>query len=122
MTTPAPQPQAVSEEIVCAHLLTQRALELAGKRLLTRAVRGTYTGDLRQLHQHVPVDASQLPRLLAGAFDWMDDPSLAGMVQLDPVRFRRELESYVGGLLTSGTAHDVRYLTAVVTRARRSAA
>jgi len=115
-------PQQASEEIVCAHLLTQRALELAGKRLLTRAVRGTYSGDLRELHQFVPVAADQLPRLLAGAFDWMEDPSLAGMIQLDPVRFRQELESYVGGLLTSGTVHDVRYLPQVVQRARRSAA
>jgi len=119
VTTP---PMQAQEEIVCAHLLTQRALELAGKRLLTRGVRGTYSGDLRQLHQHVPVSADQLPRLLAGAFDWMEEEPLTGMVHLDPVSFRRELESYVGGLLTSGTAHDVRYLPQVVQRARRSAA
>lgn len=117
----AAAPELASTEIITAHLLTQRALELAGKRMLTRERRGQYGDtDVKTLHQHLPVASADLPRLLAGAFDWVDD--LAGMVHLDAARFRAELTEYVGGLLTTGTGHDVRYLAAVVRKARRGAA
>src|SRR4051812_21212771 len=105
-----------SPQIVCAHLLTQRALELAGKRLLTREIRGTYDGDLRRLHEKIPVTAPMLDRLLSGAWDWV--PEIAVLVALDPVCLRAELADYVGSLLTTGQRHELRYLAAVVGRAR----
>lgn len=107
----------VDAEVVAAHLLTQRALELAGKRLLTRERRGQFASvDVRRLHERVRVNPEQLPRLLVGAFDWCDE--LAGLIAIDPARFRAELAEYVGGLLTTGTRHEVRYLPAVVRKAR----
>jgi hypothetical protein len=116
----AQAPDMATAEIVCAHLLTNRALELAGKRLLTREIRGTYDGDLRRLHLQMKVTASQLDRLLAGAWDWV--PEIAGLVGLDPVMLRAQLQDYVGSLLTSGQPHDVRYLAQVVRKCQRRAA
>jgi hypothetical protein len=114
-------PELASAEIVCAHLLTNRALELAGKRLLTREIRGTYDGDLRRLHEQMQVTPGMLDRLLAGAWDWIEE--IAALVGLNPLALRCELTDYVGSLLTTGQRHDVRYLAAVVQKARtRSAA
>jgi hypothetical protein len=113
-------PELATPQIVCAHLLTQRALELAGKRLLTREIRGTYDGDVRCLYEQMRVSTSQLDKLLAGAWDWVEE--IAGLVDLEPAALRRELADYVGSLLTSGTPHEVRYLTAVVQRVSRRVA
>lgn len=105
-------------ETLAAHLLTQRALELAGKRLLTRERRGQYASvDVRRLHERVRVVPEQIPRLLVGAFDWCDE--LTGLIAVDPARLRLELTEYVGGLLTTGTRHEIRYLPTVVSKARR---
>lgn len=105
-------------ETVAAHLLIQRALELAGKRLLTREHRGQYGAvDVRRLHERIRVVPEQLPKLLLGAFDWCEE--LAGLIGVDPARLRVELTEYVGGLLTTGTRHEVRYLATVVSKARR---
>jgi hypothetical protein len=109
-------PELATPEIVCAHLLTNRALELAGKRLLTREIRGTYQGDLRQLHLQMKVTPGMLDRLLSGAWDWVDE--IAVLVRMDPVALRAELSDYVGSLLTSGQRHEVRYLQAVVRKAQ----
>lgn len=103
-------------ETVAAHLLVQRALELAGKRLLNRQLRGNFSGDLRTLHCQVPVRRDQLPRVLAGAFDWV--PEVAAMLDLDPDRLQTELAEYVGSLICSGTRHDRAYLPAVLRKAR----
>lgn len=118
-TTPLHRLPAVGTDgdLVAAHLLVQRALELAGKRLLTRERRGSYSGDVRRLHEQVRVTTAQLPRLLAGAFDWCDE--LDGMVTVDPARFRLELTEYVGGLLMSGQPHSTAYLPAVIRKATR---
>jgi hypothetical protein len=86
-------PDLASPEIVCAHLLTNRALELAGKRLLTREIRG--------------------------AWDWVEE--IACLVDLDGPCLRTELADYVGSLLTSGQRHEVAYLTAVVSKTRTRA-
>lgn len=115
MTTAAPTAVA-SGDTVAAHLLVQRALELAGKRLLTRERRGSYSGDVRRLHEQVRVAPAQLPKLLAGAFDWCDE--LEGLITVDPARFRAELTEYVGGLLLSGQQHRTSYLPAVLRKAR----
>jgi hypothetical protein len=109
-------PDLASPEIVCAHLLTNRALELAGKRLLTREIRGTYDGDLRRLHEQMKVTPAMLDRLLSGAWDWVEE--IACLVDLDGACLRAELADYVGSLLTSGQRHEVAYLTAVVSKTR----
>jgi hypothetical protein len=105
-------PELATPQIVCAHLLTNRALELAGKRLLTREIRGTYAGDLRRLHEQMTVTVPMLDRLLSGAWDWVEE--IAVLVGLDPGALRAELADYVGQLLTSGQQHDVRYLAVVI--------
>jgi hypothetical protein len=112
-------PDLASPEIVCAHLLTNRALELAGKRLLTREIRGTYDGDLRRLHEQMKVTPAMLDRLLSGAWDWVEE--IACLVDLDGPCLRTELADYVGSLLTSGQRHEVAYLTAVVSKTRTRA-
>jgi hypothetical protein len=112
-------PDLASPEIVCAHLLTNRALELAGKRLLTREIRGTYDGDLRRLHEQMKVTPAMLDRLLSGAWDWVEE--IACLVDLDGPCLRTELADYVGSLLTSGQRHEVAYLTAVVSKPRTRA-
>jgi hypothetical protein len=112
-------PDLASPEIVCAHLLTNRALELAGKRLLTREIRGTYDGDLRRLHEQMKVTPAMLDRLLSGAWDWVEE--IACLVDLDGPCLRTELADYVGSLLTSGHRHEVAYLTAVVSKTRTRA-
>lgn len=104
-------------EVLAAHLLVQRALELSGKRLLNRHLRGTYAGDLRCLHEVVPVRADQLPRLLAGALDWADEAAV--WVGCEPASFRDELTGYVGGLLLAGRPHTVAQLDAVLSRVAR---
>lgn len=113
-TPPAASGPGLPCEVLAAHLLCQRALELAGKRLLNRSLRGTYSGDLRRLHEHVPVRAEQLPRLLAGALDWADEAAV--WVGLDPVSFRAALTEYVGGLLLAGRPHTAAQLPAVLHR------
>lgn len=118
MTAPTAAVTRLDSETLAAHLLTQRALELAGKRLLTRERRGQYAAvDVRSLHERVRVNASDLPRLLVGAFDWCEE--LAGLIAVDPAAFRAELTDYVGGLLTTGTRHEITYLTTVVAKVRR---
>jgi hypothetical protein len=107
-------------DLVAAHLLVLRALELAGKRNRNqnRALRGQYAGiDFRTAHEHIRIHPDQLPKLLAGAFDWCEE--VAGLVALDPGRLRAELTEYVGGLLLSGQPHSTAYLSAVVRKARQ---
>jgi hypothetical protein len=112
-------PQLASREIVCAHLLTQRALDIAGKRMMTRGMKAELKDiDPRRRHEHVEIRVDQLPYLLQNAFDWVEE--LALMVRLDPVRLRRELVEYVGSLIIHGQPHDVSYLTAVVKRAKQA--
>lgn len=114
-------PRLASREVVCAHLLTQRALDIAGKRMMTRDMKESLKDiDPRVRHEHTKIQADQLPHVLQGAFDWVEE--LSGMVGLDPALFRRELVEYVGSLIISGQPHDVRYLVPVVQRARRVSA
>jgi hypothetical protein len=114
-------PRLASREVVCAHLLTQRALDIVGKRMMTRDMKESLKDiDPRVRHEHTRIQADQLPHLMQNAFDWVEE--LAVMVGLDPGLFRRELVEYVGSLVVSGQPHDVRYLVQVVQRSRRKAA
>lgn len=117
-TAPPAGAPGMTCDVLAAHLLVQRALELAGKRLLNRSLRGTYRGDLRRLHEHVRVAEEQLPRLLAGALDWADEA--AEWVGVDPASFRDELTGYVGGLLTGGRPHTAGALPGVLARVVRA--
>jgi hypothetical protein len=114
-------PKLASREVVVAHLLTQRALDIAGKRLMTRDQKASLKDiDPRHRHEHVNVEVDQLPYLLQSAFDWVEE--LATMVGLDHTLLRPQLVEYVGSLITNGQPHDVRYLVSVIQRARRRAA
>lgn len=99
-------------DVLAAHLLCQRALELAGKRLLNRTLRGTYTGDLRDLHTHVDVTADQLPRLLAGAFDWAEEAAV--LLGVDGTDFAAALTAHIGGLLLTGAPYRIGQLPTVL--------
>lgn len=112
MTT-TPTAVSVPADVLAAHLLVQRALDLAGKRLLTRTLRARY-GDVdpRTRHRHIPVTADQLPRLLAGALDWADET--AAWVGHDPEAFRAVLVDYVSRLLLDGRLHTLDALAGVL--------
>ncbi|MBT2226270.1 hypothetical protein [Nonomuraea sp. NEAU-A123] len=91
-----------------AELAVQRALELAGKRLLTRHYRATRP-DLNHtpattLHVHIPAAEHELDRLLAGAWD----PVLAVVPNARALVDR--LDEYVRDLLRTSTAHEAQYL------------
>ncbi|MFC1410398.1 hypothetical protein ACEZCY_14145 [Streptacidiphilus sp. N1-12] len=78
-----------------------RALELAGKRLLTRDLRATYQQvSPHELHTHVTVAERDLDRLLAGAWDHLpltlpEYPGLAASA-----------DQYVRALLLTGEPHS----------------
>lgn len=115
---PAPSPRALPQRPVAApdnapsappvaaaalDVAVYRALELAGKRLLTRDLRATYQ-HVRptELHTHVTVAERDLDRLLAGAWDYLPDslpeyPDLAASA-----------DQYVRALLLTGEPHSRR--------------
>lgn len=93
---------------VGADLVVRRALEVAGKRLLTRAARveGKCHGTpAHLLHTQLKVlDHSHAVSLLAGAFDHVDD--LATRVGVKPDDLTRSLDMYCRELLLRGAAHE----------------
>lgn len=99
------------ELLSAAHLAVLRALEFAGKRLITRARRG----ELLPLpawtrHVNLAVEPADLDRLLDGIWD-MVAAALPAHPGLVPV-----LDRYVRDLLLAGQAHELRYLqTALAT-------
>ena len=111
-----PPPTAVS---IAANGLVVRALELAGKRLLTPTHRGVFgTTPPHLLHTKILVGSSaHAETLLAGAWDqW--DYYFAGVPaprkQLQPV-----LHSYAKGLLTNRIEHSPTLLAAMLQEASR---
>jgi hypothetical protein len=91
-----------------AELAVQRALELAGKRLLTRHWRANKPelnhAPPATLHVHIPAAEHDLDRLLAGAWD----PLLAVVPDAD--RLAARLDEYVRDLLRTSTPHEAQYL------------
>ena len=111
-----PPPTAVS---IAANGLVVRALELAGKRLLTPTHRGVFgTTPPHLLHTKILVGSSaHAETLLAGAWDqW--DAYFAGIraprAALQPV-----LHSYAKGLLTNRIEHSPTLLAAMLQEASR---
>lgn len=100
---PSNAPSAPPVAAAALDVAVYRALELAGKRLLTRDLRASYQ-HVRpyELHTHVTVAERDLDRLLAGAWDYLplslpEYPDLA--VSAD---------QYVRALLLTGVPHSRR--------------
>ena len=100
-------------------LAVMRALEIAGKRLLSgagRAYRGKVTGPSWSIHTHPdlrPAEA-QLDALLSGAYDTLRESPLGqapGAVEL--------VDGYVRALLVAGVGHTPTYLAAAIEQQRR---
>lgn len=118
-TTPAQQGnRGFAAMLPAAEQIVLRALEVAGKRQLTRASRGRY-GDVEafELHVQLPVsDRDRADELLAGA--WSTVPNLAAHYQVPPAELERLLREYCVELLAHGYAHDPALLREVMVRAR----
>lgn len=98
--------------LVASDVTVRRALELAGKRMLTASLRGMYA-DLpaHKMHTKVRVsgDESQLDRILAGAWDHVDE---AFEDIADPARMKALLDRYAKGLINSNMEHNRSLLAA----------
>lgn len=91
-----------------ADMAVHRALELAGKRLITRHIRASRP-DLNfvpahTLHVHISAGEGDLDRILSGVWSVLVDvvPDSAPLVEL--------LDAYVRDLIRTGTAHEPRFL------------
>lgn len=90
-----------------AHMVVQRSLEMAGKRLLTRAHRDKYRESAPwDLHTHIRVlDGGHAARLLEDTFAPI--PVLAMRTQVAPGLLRELLSTYCQELMTRGVSHDI---------------
>lgn len=102
----APGPQAAaSQEARAAHLVAceatvLRALEVIGKRLRTRTVRGDHPEIAAwQMHTITPVAPADVDKAMTGAFD------LADILLPDPAS-RAAVHRYIAGLITSGEPYE----------------
>jgi hypothetical protein len=98
--------------LAAADVTVRRALELAGKRLLTPSLRGMYAElPAHKLHTKFRVgsDGAQLDRILAGAWAHVDE---AFEDIADPARMRSLLDRYAKGLITSSMEHSRSLLAA----------
>lgn len=101
---------ALASVEVC-EMAVYRALELAGKRLLTRERRHSLSGvPAHLMHTHVPVPETDLDRLLDGAW------STLSLVRPDTL-LTVTIDDYVRDLLRSGMAHQTSYLRSALLRA-----
>lgn len=111
----APPPSAVS---IAANGLVVRALELAGKRLLTPTHRGVFgTTPAHLLHTKILVGSSaHAETLLAGAWDsW--EAYFTG-IHAPRAKLQPLLHSYCKGLLTNRIEHNPTLLAALLTDQR----
>lgn len=100
-----------------AELAVRQALAHAGKRMLTREMRGRYRDvPHEELYQRVTVGPTDCDRLLAGAWDQLT-AAVPGCPALGP-----RLDVYVRALLCSGQEHDPLALAAVLTGVSTGAA
>jgi hypothetical protein len=116
--TPPPGEQQAAGLIVAADLLTRRALELAGKRLLTREIRGKL-GDTpaQEIHTHVVPTPERARSLVTGTLDAESLRSVGQAMGLDHAQVYRlgeSVQAYVTDLLVNGVAHERRFLPKVV--------
>jgi hypothetical protein len=122
-STPAPAPPAAGASAgitssgarfgpETCELAVLRALEVAGKRLLTPALRGRYRDtDAWQLHTRIRPSISEVERIMDGAWDTLT------ALGASP-RLIRCLDTYTRGLITTGNAHSMPRLLAALTPAR----
>lgn len=103
-----------SAVLVAADLMVIRALELAGKRLLTPTYRGQWPNvPCHELHTKIKVRTTdQVNRLLAGAWDHL--PQAADTLNLNANTFQKVLERYCLIMLTRSTAHHRSLLAAML--------
>lgn len=95
-----------------------RALEVAGKRLLTRDRRARYQ-DVRPwlLHTQIRVDETDLDRLLEGAWSILAESLPPVMDAAAADRVMAAANEYVRDLLRSGQVHDLQWLAGALDRA-----
>ncbi len=102
-----------SAALVAFDVTARRALELAGKRMLTPSLRGMY-GDLPAHKMHtkvrIPDDTAHLDRILAGAWDHVDE-AFEGL-GIPAVRAKSLLDQYVKGLINRNMEHSRSLLAA----------
>ncbi|MBM0226835.1 hypothetical protein [Micromonospora sp. ATA51] len=91
--------------VAACEVLALRALEIAGKRVVGRE---RYRhADLKAWEYHTVRQSTptSVPRLLQGA--WTAVPAVATRLGVDAEQLTAALSAYVGGLLVTGTRHDV---------------
>lgn len=112
--TPAQNQAAL---LLGAHLSVLRALEVGGKRLLTRANRDQHPMvKPEELYLHIPVaDRAHAERLLDGA--WGPADQLADWCGLDPETVRTMLHEWCVNRMTKGLAHDLKEFIPYMNRA-----
>lgn len=107
-------PAGSPAELVACSLAVKRALELCGKRLMTRGRRSAYADvPAHELHTSIPFDRDP-DELLAGAWDSLCDTlGAAACDRLTPV-----LDAYVRRLLNTRAPFTVEGLAAALDDAR----
>lgn len=108
----------MSPVVIAANGLVMRALEVAGKRLLTPTHRGVFSDTPPyNLHTKIRVASQQhAEKLLEGAWD-STDQYFAG-TGVSNVRLQPVLHSYAKGLLAKGIEHNITLLAAMLQEAR----
>ena len=99
---------------VVANAVALRALEVAGKRLLTRNQRAAVHGVAPEaLHTRIPVSGpDHCGKLLAGAWDHLSSlASHLGIEDADVMALRNTLDGYCTQRLLSGKEHDPKQLS-----------
>lgn len=96
-----------------ADLAVHRALELAGKRLITRHIRASRP-DLNHvpahtLHTHIAASDADIDRIMTGVWSTLTAvvPNAGPLVDV--------LDGYVRDLIRTGTPHESRYLSTALT-------
>ncbi|MEU4406288.1 hypothetical protein AB0F88_17335 [Streptosporangium sp. NPDC023963] len=112
MASPVPPIDADDPECVAlaANVAVMRALEVAGKRLLTRDRRSQYQHlPAWKLHTEIPAREEDLDRLLADAWTCLQQvlPHRGDLVAV--------VDEYVRDLLRSGLPHETRWLMRALT-------
>ncbi|MFI9591104.1 hypothetical protein [Nonomuraea sp. NPDC052265] len=112
MTSPARPVDADDPDCVAlaANVAVMRALEVAGKRLLTRDRRSQYQHlPAWELHTEIPAPEEDLDRLLADAWTCLTQvlPHRDDLITV--------VDGYVRDLLRSGQPHETRWLMRALT-------